>query len=82
MGLELTSSGGNINLELMPDFSADLDLKASAGKITSEFEIEENTLKPSHVSSIIQGKINGGGEKLICQTGGGNIIIKKLNDYE
>lgn len=73
-GIDLSTSGGNIYLQLPDDFSADANLITSGGEIKCDFEVKG---KVDTHKSIIKGKINNGSEVLSCKTNGGNIIIEK-----
>lgn len=74
-GLRVHTSNGAIVLHLAPDLNADLEVKTSNGKIALEDievvvgEISKNTLR---------GKIGRGGNKILCRTSNGSIVLKRL----
>ena len=74
-GIELTSSGGNINLFLPDNFGANVNLLSNAGEIKSDFEVIGSVNKSK---TKMKGKINGGGEEISCKSNGGNITLERL----
>lgn len=74
VGIELTTSGGDIGLKLPEDISANLTLITTGGDI-------ENSLTNVKVKEVSRskfiGKINSGGIDVICKTTGGDIVLKK-----
>lgn len=72
-GIELSTSGGDINLKLPNDFSADIKLKTSGGKVKCNYT-------PVNVDEVSKakfyGKLNNGGKDVICKTSGGNILVE------
>lgn len=72
LGIELRTSGGDIDVKLPMDFNADVDVRTSGGDLTNRFS--EN--KMSKISkSVLRGKFNSGGQPLICKTSGGDITL-------
>ncbi len=77
-GIDLETSAGSIELILPTDIKADLNLETSVGKINCDFKITEKDKVTNAVSSSLEGKINGGGKLIQCQTSAGGIEISKL----
>ncbi len=73
-GIELRTSGGDIDILLPAEFNADAELSTSGGDISCNFKIN-NVEKMSRTKII--GKINSGGNKLIGSTSGGDIRVRK-----
>jgi hypothetical protein len=72
-GINLSTTGGDIDLILDPDVAADLDLKTTGGDI----DIDMQTSRVMKVSSSkFLGEINGGGPEIKCHTTGGDITAK------
>ena len=73
-GIDLYSSGGDINLLLPADFNADAKLSTSGGSIQCKFKINnaENV-----TSSKLEGQLNQGGLPVIIKTSGGDITVKQ-----
>ena len=69
----LTTSGGSVSAQLLASIAVDLTASTSGGRVRSEFDVN-GTVKKTR----IEGKINGGGPKLILKTSGGSVKIKKL----
>lgn len=73
LGVELITSGGDIELSLPSNFSADVKLETLGGEIENNFpNLNITTAK----RSLIIGKYNDGGNLLICKTSGGDITVK------
>jgi len=71
-GIVIFTSGGDINLEVPQNIKADVLLRSSGGDITNNFPNKSVlTITPFENES----KFNGGGEKLICRTSGGDITL-------
>jgi DUF4097 and DUF4098 domain-containing protein YvlB len=73
-GIDLETSGGNIQILLPSDFNASAKLSTSGGEISSEFK-GNNAVKIS--SSKFEADLNKGGERLSARTSGGDIILRK-----
>ncbi|MBS4034840.1 MAG: DUF4097 family beta strand repeat protein [Ignavibacterium sp.] len=77
-GIELKTSGGDIDIKVSIDIKASVELSTSGGEVNSKEITLSNNSRMSR--SKIIGDINGGGEKLIARTSGGDIEIKKLKE--
>jgi hypothetical protein len=73
-GIELSTSGGDIVIKLPEDFRATMDLSTSGGDVSCSLNM--SNIKKSYDSSLA-GDINGGGEKLIAHTSGGDITVQE-----
>lgn len=71
-GIELGTSGGDVKCMLPENFKADVELRTFGGEINLNFT-KASTSKIK--SSRFEGKFNGGGNKLVCKTSGGNIEV-------
>ncbi|MFH1195000.1 MAG: DUF4097 family beta strand repeat-containing protein [bacterium] len=74
MGVDLTTSGGDIKVYLPADFKADVELKSSGGSIECDYSMSK-TYKVK--SNSLDAEFNGGGEKLYCRTSGGDVKVKE-----
>jgi DUF4097 and DUF4098 domain-containing protein YvlB len=72
---KLTSSGGSVTLSLAPAISVDLDARASGGGVTSDVPV---TVQGTQEDDSLQGRVNGGGPKLVLRTSGGGIKVKAM----
>ncbi len=72
-GIELSSSGGNIEVKVPADFKADARLSSSGGSIDCKFKMNEVQEMSSHK---MIGKFNNGGERLVVKTSGGEIVVR------
>lgn len=75
-GINLKTSGGNINLYLPENISAKVNLSTSNGDIKSDFSITGDVSKSS--KQKITGEIGSGGELISCKTSGGDISMQKI----
>ncbi|MDR3668238.1 MAG: DUF4097 family beta strand repeat-containing protein [Ignavibacteriaceae bacterium] len=73
-GIELSTSGGDIAMNLPADFDAAARLSTSGGRISCDFR-GNNAVKIS--SSKFEADINKGGKPLYAKTSGGNIEVSK-----
>jgi len=73
-GIDLSTSGGDIDIKLPSDFKAAIDLSTSGGDVSCSLNM--SNVKKSYESSL-EGELNGGGKKLIAQTSGGDITVKE-----
>lgn len=73
-GIELHTSGGDINVSLPSDFNASANLSSSGGDVSCDFK-GNNADKISE--SKFRADINAGGNKLIAKTSGGSIRVRK-----
>lgn len=71
----MSTSGGGITLQLAPGVSVDLDAHTSGGDVDTEVPV---TLLGRQNESRIEGKVNGGGPKLMLRSSGGDIRIRKM----
>ena len=69
----LTTSGGSVSAYLLPSIKVDLTASTSGGRVKSQFDVNVLVKKTK-----IEGKINGGGPKLVLKTSGGSVNVKKL----
>lgn len=71
----MSTSGGGITVSLAPNIAVDLDAHTSGGGVTSDLPITVI----GHVSEdTLNGKVNGGGPKLVLHSSGGGIHVRKL----
>jgi DUF4097 and DUF4098 domain-containing protein YvlB len=71
----LSTSGGGITISIAPNVSVDVDAHTSGGDVDTDVPV---TLLGKQNDSSLQGKINGGGPKLVLRSSGGNIRLRKL----
>jgi len=74
LGIDLSTSGGDITVYLPADFSAKANLKTSGGSISCELTTN-NVVKIS--SSRFEADLNKGGKNFTCHTSGGDIEVKR-----
>lgn len=72
-GIELRTSGGNIEIKLPSDFNASVELATSGGDVNCDFKL--NRVEKLSRTKII-GELNNGGQKLNAKTSGGDIEVK------
>ena len=70
----LSTSGGGVTVELAPSIGVELDAHASGGGVHSDMPM---TIQGTHDDDSLQGKINGGGPRLILRTSGGGITVRR-----
>jgi DUF4097 and DUF4098 domain-containing protein YvlB len=75
-GMDLSTSGGNVNLYIPENSSAKVELTATSGEINSDFPLTSNVNKL--VNHKMSGDIGSGGELIKCKTLGGNISLEKI----
>ncbi len=75
MGIELGTSGGDIDVYLENGIKANAELKTSGGDIKIEFP---TTSMEKMTSSKFIGKLNGGGNSISCYTSGGDISLREI----
>ncbi|MCF8240513.1 MAG: DUF4097 domain-containing protein [Melioribacteraceae bacterium] len=74
-GVKLYTSGGDIDVFVGTDFSADVYLSTSGGDVECNVpNTRANTIK----SHKFEGEINGGGQALNCKTSGGDITVRSI----
>ena len=71
-GIDLSTSGGDIDINLPKDFKASMELSTSGGDVSCSLNM--SNVKKSSGSRLI-GDLNGGGEKLYAHTSGGDITV-------
>jgi hypothetical protein len=75
-GIELKTSGGDIVIKVSQDIKANVELSTSGGDVSNSGIKISNATKMS--STKIVGEINGGGERLIAKTSGGDVELRRL----
>ena len=70
----LSTSGGDIDIFLEPDFSADVEFKTSGGDI--EVDFPNASIDGKIKSSRFKGKFNNGGKEFGAKTSGGDITVR------
>jgi hypothetical protein len=73
-GIELYTSGGNIDIRLPADFNAAAKISSSGGRVSCDFK-GNNAVKIS--SGKFEADINKGGSPLYLKTSGGNVEVSK-----
>jgi DUF4097 and DUF4098 domain-containing protein YvlB len=73
-GIELSTSGGNINVRVPATIKADVRAEASGGDVSCEREFSGKLKEGS-----MDGKINGGGNLIRLDTSGGDITIDSFD---
>ena len=73
-GIELSTSGGDIEVKLPSDFDASALMSTSGGEISCNLTTN-NARKIS--STKFEADLNNGGNRLIVKTSGGNIVVEK-----
>ncbi len=74
-GIDVHSSGGDINIYLSESVVANLEASTSGGKVRCELPI---TVKGDMSDEELRGKINGGGNVIRAETSGGDVKIKTM----
>ena len=72
-GIDLASSGGDVNVQLPANFAADAKMYASGGDIKCNFP---TTNVQNISSSKYEAELNNGGKPLLIKSSGGDIIVK------
>ena len=72
MGIDLSTSGGDIEVKVPQDIRASIELSTSGGDVSCSLNM--SNVKKSSGSRLI-GDLNGGGEKLSAHTSGGDITV-------
>jgi DUF4097 and DUF4098 domain-containing protein YvlB len=70
----LESSGGGITVHVAPNVSLDVDAHTSGGDVASDLPV---TILGKQNDSSLNGKLNGGGPKLVLRSSGGDIRLQK-----
>ena len=71
-GIDLSTSGGDIEVKVPKEFNASMELSTSGGDVSCSLNM--SNMKKSSGSRLI-GDLNGGGEKLLAHTSGGDITV-------
>lgn len=72
---QLKTSGGGIVLSLASGVALDLDAHTSGGDVQTDVPV---TLLGKQSDSTLNGKVNGGGPKVVLRSSGGDIHLRKL----
>jgi DUF4097 and DUF4098 domain-containing protein YvlB len=70
--IDVSTSGGDIEIMLPKEFKAAMELSTSGGDVSCSLNM--SNVKKSSGSRLI-GDLNGGGEKLLAHTSGGDITV-------
>lgn len=70
----LSTSGGGITIHVAPNVALDIDAQTSGGDVASDVPV---TLLGKQNDSSLNGKLNGGGPKLVLRSSGGDIRLQK-----
>jgi DUF4097 and DUF4098 domain-containing protein YvlB len=71
-GIDLSTSGGDIDIKLPENINASVELSTSGGDVSCSLDM--SNIKKLSESKLV-GDINGGGEKLYAHTSGGDISL-------
>jgi hypothetical protein len=71
---KLSTSGGGITVHLAPSMALDIDAHTSGGDVASDVPV---TILGKQNDSSLNGKLNGGGPKLVLRNSGGDIRLEK-----
>jgi DUF4097 and DUF4098 domain-containing protein YvlB len=66
------TGGGNIRLNIITTVTANIDANTGGGRLRTDIPV---TIKGEKRSTSLEGTINGGGPRLLLETGGGDISI-------
>ena len=69
---KLTTSGGNIEVQLAEKLAFDVDAHTTGGHVSSELPIEQSS---GRSTDTLKGKVNGGGVALVAHTSAGNVKL-------
>lgn len=72
---KLSTSGGSITLSLAGNVALDLDAHTSGGDVSTDMPV---TILGKQTDSSLNGKVNGGGPKLVLRSSGGDIRVRKM----
>jgi len=73
-GIDLSTSGGDIEVKVVKEISASMELSTSGGDVSCSLNM--SNVKKSSGSRLI-GDLNGGGQKLSAHTSGGDITVSE-----
>jgi len=71
---QLKTSGGTITLTVAPNVALDLDAHTSGGDIETDVPV---TLLGKQSDSTLNGKLNGGGPRVVLRSSGGDIRLRR-----
>lgn len=71
---KLSTSGGGITIHVAPNVALDVDAHTSGGDVASDLPV---TILGKQNDSSLNGKLNGGGPKLVLRSSGGDIRLQK-----
>jgi DUF4097 and DUF4098 domain-containing protein YvlB len=71
---KLSTSGGGITIHVAPNVALDIDAQTSGGDVSSDVPV---TILGKQNDSSLNGKLNGGGPKLVLRSSGGDIRLAK-----
>jgi len=72
---QLRTSGGGITLSVAGNVAIDVDAHTSGGDIETDVPV---TLLGKQSDSTLNGKLNGGGPRVVLRSSGGDIRLRKL----
>lgn len=72
---QLKTSGGGITLTVAANVALDLDAHTSGGDIETDVPV---TLLGKQSESTLNGKLNGGGPRVVLRSSGGDIRLRKM----
>ena len=70
----LSTSGGGITVHVAANVGLDIDAHTSGGDVDSDVPV---TILGKQDDSSLNGKLNGGGPKLVLRSSGGDIRLQK-----
>lgn len=77
--LDLETTGGSLNVSLVPTIAATVEARVLGGSVTTEFPVATETAGTVKTDQL-QGTINGGGPLMRLFSVGGNIILRKTEE--
>lgn len=77
--LDLETTGGSINVALVPDIAATVEARVLGGSVTTELPVE-TAAASTVIPDQLRGTINGGGPLLRLFSVGGNIILRRATE--
>lgn len=70
------TSGGGITVELDGKVAADVDLRTSGGRVSTDFPVV-TVVQGEQTKNELRGKVNGGGPLITAHTSGGSVRLQK-----
>lgn len=70
----LSTSGGGITIHVAPNVALDIDAHTSGGDVASDVPV---TILGKQNDSTLNGKMNGGGPRLVLRSSGGDIRLER-----